>query len=73
MAKGVKAESLCGKETAGAPGRTLLELFPKKIWRFQSTIFRYDSGSEHPRPNPSTCQFSFGDMVWKFPYSETTA
>jgi hypothetical protein len=34
MAEGAKrmdGESLCGKEIAGAPGRTLLKLFPKKI------------------------------------------
>ncbi len=31
VAKGVEAETLYSKEIAGASGRTLLELFPKKI------------------------------------------
>jgi hypothetical protein len=30
-AKEVDGEILCSKDIAGAPGRTLLELFPKKI------------------------------------------
>jgi len=33
----------------GSPGRTPLELFSRKIWRFRSMVFLYESGSE---PNP---------------------
>ncbi|MCK4388087.1 MAG: hypothetical protein KAW00_04870 [Dehalococcoidia bacterium] len=56
MTEGVDGETLYHKEIAGVPGRTLLELFPRKIWRSQSTIFRYNSRLEHARPNLSTGQ-----------------
>ena len=40
----------------------MLELFSKKTWRFQSTRFRYDSGSEHAKPDFSACQSVFGGL-----------
>ena len=54
-AKTVDRESLCGRQIAGAPGGTMLELFLKRIWRFQSMIFQSHAGLEHPRPNASIC------------------
>jgi len=43
----------------------MLELFSKKTWRFQSTRFRYDSGSEHAKPDFSACQSVWGASAEK--------
>jgi len=59
--KTVDGESLCGKGIAGAPGRTTLELFRKKLCISQSTIYLYYKGLEHARPNISTCESLFGE------------
>jgi hypothetical protein len=50
VTKEVEPETFSSKAIAGAPGRTLLELFLKKVWIFQSTRFRYESWLEHDNP-----------------------
>ncbi len=54
-----EAVTLCNKGIAGAPGRTLLELFRSKIWRSQSTICLYNKRLQHTEPNLYICQFGF--------------
>jgi len=57
--EGADLESVYRKEIAGAPGRTLLEPFCRKKYRYQSTICPDNKRLQHTEPNLRICQFGF--------------